>query len=47
MTAKPLYVPETSKDNLDNFDSKNVNDFVYDDLPLLEEHENELKKKSG
>ena len=41
MTTKPLYVPDTEEDN---YDSKNVNEFVYNDLEPLEEHENELKK---
>ena len=44
MTTKPLYVPEASEDN---FDSKNVNEFVYDDVNLLVEHESELKKPGG
>ena len=40
MTTEPLYVPDVQEDN---FDSNNVNGFVYDDISLLIPHENELK----
>jgi hypothetical protein len=37
----PLYIPASGTDN---FDAKNVNDHVYQDLKLLEEYEDELKR---
>ena len=44
MTFKPLYLPENSENN---YDSKNVNEFVYNDLELLDDFEKDLKRKGG
>ena len=43
-TMIPLYIPASGTDN---FDAKNVNDHVYQDLKLLEEYEDELKRQAA
>ena len=40
-TMVPLYIPDSGKDN---FDEKNVNDHVPNDLKLIEEFEKELTR---